>query len=125
MSAAWAYEVTRQQISWGCEVVAMGGDVSCDMGPFCSPRHYHDFILPAIQEHVRVIHQAGALAVYTSDGNHWPIRDDFFFGSGIDGYKEVDKAAGMTMAKSGAASRWDGRPPEATSCTPATPCTRT
>lgn len=99
MSAAWGFEVTRQQISWGCEVVAMGGDVSCDKGPFCSPRHYHDFILPAIQEHVRVIHQAGALAVYTSDGNHWPIRDDFFFRSGIDGYKEVDKAAGMTMER--------------------------
>ena len=25
----------------------------------------------------------GALAVYTSDGNHWPIRDEFFFRSGI------------------------------------------
>jgi len=99
MVKARAFRETRRQISWGCEVVAMGGDVSCDKGPFCSPRHYHELILPAIQEHVRIIHEAGALAAYTSDGNHWPIRDDFFFHSGIDGYLEVDKAAGMTMER--------------------------
>jgi uroporphyrinogen-III decarboxylase len=34
--------------------------------------------------------------VYTSDGNHHAIKDDFFFNSEIDGYKEVDQAAGMT-----------------------------
>ena len=94
-----AYRLTELEISWGCEIVAMGGDVSCDKGPFCSPRHYRDLILPTIEEHVRLIHERGALAAYTSDGNHWPIRDDFFFHSGIDGYLEVDKAAGMTMER--------------------------
>ena len=87
---------TEFLIAQGYEVVAMGGDVSCDKGPFISPRHYHQFLLPIIQEHVALIQQAGALAVYTSDGNHHAIRDDFFFNSGIDGYKEVDQAAGMT-----------------------------
>ncbi len=90
---------TRKLIGDGHSVVAMGGDVSCDKGPFISPDMYHEFILPVIQEHVRIIHDAGAKAVYTSDGNHWPIKDDFFFNSGTDGYKEVDKAAGMTMEK--------------------------
>jgi uroporphyrinogen decarboxylase len=77
----------------------MGGDVSCDKGPFISPRLYREFILPVIREHVDLIHELGAKAVYTSDGNHWPIRDEFFFESGIDGYKEVDKAAGMTWPR--------------------------
>ena len=86
-------------IADGCTVVAMGGDVSCDKGPFLSPRMYHEFILPAIQRHVRLIHEAGARAVYTSDGNHWLIKDDLFFNSGVDGYKEVDKAAGMTWPR--------------------------
>ena len=94
-----ALEQTRRAVAGGATVVAMGGDVSCDKGPIASPALYREFILPVIQEHVRVIHEAGARAVYTSDGNHWAIRDEFFFESGIDGYKEVDKAAGMTWPR--------------------------
>lgn len=99
MQKAFGFPRTRQIIRGGCKVVAMGGDVSCDKGPFISPACYHEFILPVIREHVKVIQDEGALAVYTSDGNHWPIQDDFFFNSGIDGYKEVDKAAGMTWPR--------------------------
>ncbi len=96
MQKASAFESTRQMIQQGCRVVAMGGDVSCDKGPFISPALYRKFILPVIREHVDLIHSMGAFAVYTSDGNHWLIKDDFFFNSGIDGYKEVDRSAGMT-----------------------------
>jgi hypothetical protein len=99
MKKARAFAITKNCIANGCKVVAMGGDVSCDKGPFISPAMYREFILPAIQEHVKVIHDAGALAVYTSDGNHWPIKEDFFFNSGVDGYKEVDQAAGMTWPR--------------------------
>ena len=94
-----AFANTRRAIESGATVVAIGGDVSCDKGPFISPALYNEFILPVIQEHVNLIHEMGAKAVYTSDGNHWPIRDAFFFESGIDGYKEVDKAAGMTWPR--------------------------
>lgn len=103
-----AFERTRQVIANGATVVAMGGDVSCDKGPFISPALYREFVLPVIQEHTRVIQEAGARAVYTSDGNHWPIAQEFFYDSGIDGYKEVDKAAGMTwprLIESGVAAR--------------------
>lgn len=99
MKKAHAFARTRQIIASGCPVIAMGGDVSCDKGPFISPAMYREFILPVIQEHVRLIHACGARAVYTSDGNHWAIKDMFFFESGIDGYKEVDQAAGMTWPR--------------------------
>ena len=99
MQKAPGLERTRQAVAAGATVVAMGGDVSCDKGPFISPNLYREFILPVIQEHVQLIQSLGAQAVYTSDGNHWPIRDAFFFDSGIDGYKEVDKAAGMTWPR--------------------------
>ena len=89
----------RKAINEGCTVIATGGDVSCDKGPFISPALYHKFILPVIREYVDLIHSMGAKAVYTSDGNHWAIKEDFFFNSGIDGYKEVDKAAGMTWPR--------------------------
>lgn len=94
-----SFKRTEEMIKRGYSVIAMGGDVSCDKGPFISPAHYHEFILPVVREHVELIHRLGALAVYTSDGNHWPIKEDFFFNSGVDGYKEVDKAAGMTMER--------------------------
>ncbi len=99
MVKAQAFALTEREIEWGCSLIAMGGDVSGDKGPFLSPRHYHELILPVIQEHVDLIHARGALAVYTSDGNHWPIKEDFFFNSRADGYLEVDKAAGMTMER--------------------------
>lgn len=99
MQQAAAFAETVRQISWGCQVMVVGGDVSGDKGPFISPSHYCEFILPVMQRHTALVHAAGALAVYTSDGNHWPIRDDFFFRSGADGYQEVDKAAGMTMER--------------------------
>jgi len=90
---------TRRLVESGCTVIAMGGDVSCDKGPFISPALYREFILPVIREHVDLIHKLGAQAVYTSDGNHWPIKQEFFFDSDIDGYKEVDQAAGMTWPR--------------------------
>jgi hypothetical protein len=90
---------TRRLVASGCTVIAMGGDVSCDKGPFISPALYREFILPVIQEHVDLVHSLGAKAVYTSDGNHWPIKEEFFFASRIDGYKEVDQAAGMNWPR--------------------------
>jgi hypothetical protein len=99
MQKAVGFARTRELMARGCEVVAMGGDVSCDKGPFISPDHYRRFILPVIQEHVALIHDLGGLAVYTSDGNHWAIAQDFFFSSNTDGYKEVDRAAGMTWER--------------------------
>lgn len=99
MQKANSFPWTTWLIEQGMELVAMGGDVSCDKGPFLSPRHYHEFLLPVIQEHVALIHEHGAQAIYTSDGNHWAIKHDFFFNSGVDGYKEVDKAAGMTWER--------------------------
>lgn len=99
MMKAQAFAETQRQMNWGCEVMVVGGDVSSDKGPFISPRNYREFILPVMQQHVALIHQNRALAVYTSDGNHWPIRDAFFFDTDIDGYQEVDQAAGMTMER--------------------------
>lgn len=90
---------TKDLIDEGCEIVALGGDVAGDGGPFVSPEIYREFILPVIQQHVRVVHDCGAYAVYTSDGNLWPLKDEIFFKSGVDGYKEVDYGAGMTMER--------------------------
>jgi hypothetical protein len=97
MKKAAAFHHVEALAGAGCDIYAFGGDCSSDKGPMLSPQHYHDLILPTLQEHVAKIHECGAKAVYTADGNHWAIKDDFFYGTGCDGYKEVDFAAGMTM----------------------------
>lgn len=83
----------------GADAIALGGDVSSDQGPLISPDLYRRFILPAVQKQIELVHRFDAYAVYTSDGNLWPIKDEFFVQSGADGYKEVDMAAGMTMER--------------------------
>jgi len=89
----------RQAVADGQAVISLGGDVSSDKGPIISPDHYREYVLPLIREQVEVVHEASGKAVYTSDGNHWKIYEDMLFRSGIDGYKEVDQAAGMTFPK--------------------------
>lgn len=99
MCKTQALKKTEAMLKRGYKVIALGGDVSTDKGPIISPELYRTLILPVVREQVDLVHKYGALAVYTSDGNHWAIKDDFFFNSGVDGYKEVDKAAGMTMER--------------------------
>ena len=96
---AYGMAMTEEYLKRGATVVALGGDISTDNGPMISPALYTEFVLPVIQEQVALVHRYGAKAVYTSDGNHWKIKQEFFFDSGADGYKEVDYAAGMLMPR--------------------------
>lgn len=96
---AYGMAMTEEYLKRGATVVALGGDVSTDNGPMISPALYTEFVLPVIREQVDLVHRHGARAVYTSDGNHWKIKQELFFDSGVDGYKEVDYAAGMTLPR--------------------------
>ncbi len=81
----------------GADVLGLGGDLADDQGPFISPAHYREFVLPGIQRQVEVVHQLGRYATNTSDGNLWAVLDDFLLASGVDGYGEIDYAAGMDL----------------------------
>lgn len=78
--------------------VGVGGDFS-GTRPMISPDAYREFIVPEVQRLVRRLHAAAAFAINASDGNLWPVLDDFLFGCGVDGYLEIDWHAGMDMAK--------------------------
>ena len=45
----------KSLIDEGCDIIAMGGDVAGDKGPFVSPDVYREFVLPVVQEHIRLI----------------------------------------------------------------------
>jgi hypothetical protein len=83
----------------GADIVALGGDVACDHGPMVSPADYREFIMPGIRLQSRAAHERGLLATNASDGNLWPILDDFLLGAEVDGFEEIDIVAGMDLAR--------------------------
>ena len=83
-------------VSLGVDQIGIGGDFS-GTRPLISPEAYRDFILPEIQTLSRCIHEANRYAVNASDGNLWPVIDDFLFGCEVDGYLEIDMHAGMDL----------------------------
>ena len=82
----------------GADVIGLGGDLASDKGPIISPQHYREFVMPQIKAQAEALHQLGVFVNNTSDGDIWPIIDDFLIGTGVDGFGEIDNAAGMKLA---------------------------
>lgn len=76
-----------------------GGDMASDHGPMYSPRVFHDLLLPRVKAISDHCHERGAYHLFGTDGDVWPIADDFYANSRIDGHYEVDRRAGMDMVK--------------------------
>jgi uroporphyrinogen decarboxylase len=95
--ALWAMELGSRLIEEGADVIGIGGDLASDKGPLISPSCYRKVLLPAVRMLSDYLHSLGALVIHASDGNLWTIIDDFLLGAGVDGYEEIDKAAGMEI----------------------------
>ncbi len=67
-----------------------GGDFAGASGPFYSPSFFHQAMLPRLKRISDACHAAGAYHLFASDGNLWPVADDLFGRSGMDGYYEID-----------------------------------
>jgi len=83
----------------GLRVLWGGGDLADNRGPIYGPRFFHEVVLPRYQRLVSAAHEHGLFYLFRSDGNLWSITDDLFLRAGIDGYGEVDAAAGMDFAR--------------------------
>lgn len=91
-----ALKRVEQFLSLGIDQFGVGGDFS-GTRPLISPECYREFIVPQVRQITRRVHQAGGHAVNASDGNLWPVLDDFLFGCEADGYLEIDMHAGMDL----------------------------
>lgn len=89
----------RRLIAEGADIIGLGGDLASDLGPMISPAHYREFIMPYIREQARLCRSLGAFSTNATDGDIWSILDDFLLGAEVDGYEEIDFAAGMDMAR--------------------------
>jgi uroporphyrinogen-III decarboxylase len=93
-----ALALIQKYLECGIDQIGIGGDFS-GTRPMISPETYREFIMPELRTLSRRIRRAGAYAVNASDGNLWPVIDDFLFGCEVDGYLEIDMHAGMEMPK--------------------------
>ncbi|MGB9877315.1 MAG: uroporphyrinogen decarboxylase family protein [bacterium] len=95
--ALWTMEIGKRLIEEGADVIGIGGDLASDKGPLISPACYRRVLLPSVRMLSDYLHSLGVLVIHASDGNLWSIIDDFLLTSGVDGYEEIDKAAGMEI----------------------------
>ena len=83
----------------GVKMLFGGGDFAADHGPFYSPKAFHDLMLPRLKQITDACHRCGLYYLFASDGNLWPVADDLFGNSGVDGFYEIDRRAGMDLRK--------------------------
>jgi len=77
------------EVELGCDVIHIGTDIAYNHGPIVSPKHYHDLIMPYMRMQTDHFHKLGAFVMISSDGNLWPIIDDYLIGTGVDAQREI------------------------------------
>jgi hypothetical protein len=97
--AAAGLQRGQDLVAAGADLVGLGGDFACDHGPMCSPADYRTFIAPGIREQSRALHALGVYTSNASDGDLWPVIEDFLVTAEVDGFEEMDFAAGMDLAR--------------------------
>jgi hypothetical protein len=82
----------------GIEMMGIGGDFA-GTRLLISPPAYREFIVPEVRECAERVRALGARSVNASDGDLWPVIDDFLSGCGVDAYLEIDMGAGMELSR--------------------------
>ncbi len=94
-----AVRSVQPQKAVGLRLLAGGGDFASNKGPFYSPRFFHEVTLPRWKKIVDECHRHGCYALFASDGDLWPVADDLFGATGMDGFFEIDGRAGMDLRR--------------------------
>jgi hypothetical protein len=78
-------------VELGLRYLFGGGDFASKNGPFYSPRSFHELMLPRLKEISRACQACGAVHMFASDGDLWPVAEDLFGESGVGAFYEVDR----------------------------------
>ena len=96
-------EIARKDVEFlaprGFRYFMGGSDFASEKGPMFSPRLFRELILPGLVKVSEICHKNKGYHLFASDGNLWPVADELFLESKIDGYYEVDRKAGMDLEK--------------------------
>jgi hypothetical protein len=90
--------VIADYVRLGIEMIGIGGDFA-GTRLLISPESYRSFIVAEVRVCADAIRAAGAWSVNASDGDLWPVMDDFLLGCGVDAYLEIDMGAGMDLGR--------------------------
>ena len=93
-----ALKVIEDYARIGIELVGIGGDFA-GTRLLISPEAYREFIVPEVRTCARRVRAAGAWPVNASDGDLWPVIEDFLIGCEVDAYLEIDMGAGMDLRR--------------------------
>ena len=85
-------------IAHDIKIIGVGGDFAGNR-LLISPALYREQIMPEVKKTSDYIRSKGAYSVNASDGDLWSVIDNFLIGCGVDAYMEIDRRAGMELAK--------------------------
>lgn len=97
LSVEYARRTVPVLASHGFKYLFGGGDFASNNGPMYSSQAFHELMLPRLQRISEICHQHGCYFLFASDGNLWPVAHDLFGASGVDGFYEIDRRAGMDL----------------------------
>ncbi len=81
----------------GLKILFGGGDFAGKNGPLYSPKAFHDCMLPALQIVSECCDEHNCWHFFASDGDLWPVAEDLFGNSGVQGFYEIDRRCGMDL----------------------------
>ncbi len=90
--------LARRTIEVGADAVVFADDWAHNTGPFMSPTHFREFILPYFKRAVRTVKDAGGYVFKHVDGNVWPLLD-MTVDAGIDAINPIQPDAGMDIGE--------------------------
>jgi uroporphyrinogen decarboxylase len=91
-----AFKVIDDYVNIGIDMVGIGGDFAGNR-LLISPESYRHFIVPEVRKCAGRIRKANRYSINATDGNLWPVIDDFLIGCKVDAYLEIDMSAGMDL----------------------------
>jgi len=83
----------------GVHIIWGGGDFCTNAGPVYSPAQFRRFMLEPLKRMTARCRQHGLPYIFRTDGVIWPVARELFVESGVDGYGEIDKQAGMELGE--------------------------
>jgi hypothetical protein len=93
-----ALGVIEDYAALGIDMIGIGGDFA-GTRLLISPESYREFIVPEVRRCAERIRANGARSVNASDGDLWPVIEDFLCGCAVDAYLEIDMGAGMDLGR--------------------------
>ncbi len=98
ISTDFFVELARDAIDAGADILFDGDDYCGKTGPFMSPQHFREFVLPGLQRVVDVGRERNVPVIKHADGYVWPLLP-MMVDTGIDAFNPIEPAAGMDIGE--------------------------